>query len=252
MAQKAIFVYIIIFVILVVVAYFFLIAPSKSKTLSSTTTIAGISTTSTTINMTSNSTNTTTTIYGSCISGQKTALIFNGNFATGNYTGWNVSGYGFGTNPINLTYANKYHFYYNGSWSGYNGTFAATTYQYGINLRFGNLTSDPFKVTEPYLNFRVVSPENANLYVEVLSGGKPFIVTHYNTYNVPGNPSGPSTFYNASIPMATLLCQNVTVRAVAEVVGNSVNHLQYLAVGDFYMSKTQVQTPGIVVNQTIV
>lgn len=252
-ASRAILVYILIFVILVVLSYFFLIAPSRAKTGSSTTTVLHGTTTQLTINSsTTSNTTSTTTIYGSCVSGQPTAEIFNGNFATGNYTGWNTTGYGFGTAPLNLTYANEHRDYYNASWAGYNGVFVGTTYQGGLNLRYGNLTSDTFKVTEPYLNFKIVSPSNDALYVEIISGGKPFIVTHYNTYNVPGNPSGPSTFYNASIPLATLICQNVTVRAVAQVVGNNVNHLQYIAVGDFQLSKTAHETPGIVVNQTIV
>ena len=219
------------------------IASTKSTTSSLTTTIVN-----------KNLTSTTTTIppIGSCLSPNKTLALENGNFSTGTYEGWNLTGYGFGSAPLNITWADNNACYYNTTWRGYNGSFFAATYHCGLVLQAGNLTSKPFKVVLPYLNFKIISPYNAQLYVEIIKDGKPVIITHYNTYNAPGNLYPTSQFENASIPIAMFMCQNVSVRIVANVVGTVVNRLDYIAVGDFYQSAVPIQTPGIVVNQQIV
>ena len=179
-----------------------------------------------------------------------TESIFNGNFGTGTYIGWNVSGPGFGSGPLNITYANSNNLYYGAPWTNYNDIYFATTYTQGLNLQAGNLTSDKFLVTELYLNFKIISTQNNFLYVEILQDGKPVIVTRYDTFAVPNNPNGPTTFENASIPLGSLLCQNVSVKIVADVVGES-QPFEYIAAGDFYMDRVPVSTPGIVANQTI-
>ncbi len=220
----------------------------KSTTSVSTTSVPKGPTTAgqiSTINYTSNSTG--------CLSPNPVQAIFNGNFSTGNFIGWNVTGTGFGNAPVNITQANANGDYYGYPWNGYNGTFFATTHEPGSSIAQGNLTTEPFKVTEPYINFQIVSPQDNNLYVEVLEYGKPFIVSHYYTYPAVANASlAPSTFVNASIPVASLICQNVTLRIVAGVVNQKVNGVKFIAVGDFYMDKVAVQAQGIVLNRTVV
>ncbi len=190
--------------------------------------------------------------YESCISTSSKVPLENGNFSLGTYAGWNATG-GFGALPFNIIQANKVGDYYNHTWSGYSGAFVATTYTGGLQHQPGNLTSSQFKVVEPYLNFKLISPKSNLIYIEVLSDGKPFMVVHYNTYASPNSLYAPSTFQNASIPLTPLLCQNATVKVITDVVGAMPSYFQqYIAIGDFYMGKNATQTPGIVVNQTIV
>ncbi len=194
---------------------------------------------------------TTTSIIpvGSCLSPLQDVPLKNGDFATGDYSYWNATGTGFGTAPFNLTAANQNGAYYNHTWEGYNGTFVATTYEGGINVEAGNLTSHKFEVIEPYLNFKIVSPENNDLYIQILSSSDdPLITTHYNTYAARNNTFAPSQFVNASIALSAFLCQNVSIKVVASVVGGAADREQYIAVGDFTLGKTPVQTPGIIVS----
>ncbi|MGB9732510.1 MAG: hypothetical protein ACP5P2_01030 [Candidatus Micrarchaeia archaeon] len=227
--------------------------PAKPTTVSKTTSITTTASSNTTVIKNTTTIPTTTTIVtGSCLSSNSTVPLFNGDFSLGTYDGWNATGYGFGNAPLNITWANNNSCYFNTTWSNYQGNFFATTYHCGLVLQTGNLTSKPFKVVLPYLNFKIISPYNGQLYVEILKNGKPVLITHFDTYNAPGNINPTSTFQNASIPIAMFMCQNVSVRVVANVVGTVVNRLDYIAVGDFYQSMVPIATPGIVVNQTIV
>ncbi|MGC8662190.1 MAG: hypothetical protein ACP5RT_00160 [Candidatus Micrarchaeia archaeon] len=220
-----------------------------------TTTIVKKNTTSST-NTTSISnttpTNTTTSTLGSCLSSNATVPIYNGNFSLGSYNGWNTTGYGFGNSPLNITWADQNLCYYNNSWLNYEGDFFATTFHCGLEVQQGNLTSNPFKVVLPYLNFKIISPYDSQIYVEIIKNNKPIVITHYNTYNAQGNIYQTSQFENASIPIVMFMCQNVSIRVVADSVGTLVNRLDYIAVGDFYQSSIPEETPGIVVNQTVI
>ncbi len=260
--HRGIAAYFIILVLLVIVAIYlyasngggahttstittFTTIPRSNTTL--TTTISGNSTTSTSTTQT-----TSTVYYAGCVSGGGNVVIPNGNFSTGTYANWTATGPGFGSEPFNLTKANMQGAYYAAPWSGYNGVYMATTYTTGTALQAGNLTSRPFSATQLYLNFKIISSQSSALYVEILEGSKPVITTHYNTYVSPPGVANPqSAFVNASIPLATLLCQNVSIRLVAGVTGSSAQGDGYVAAGDFYLSKnpgTQLSQP---VNQTI-
>jgi len=247
--QKSILVFVVLFAAIIVFTYFSYYARTSPHT---TTTIPQNVTATTTIAFNTTSTSTTTIPQGSCLSTESRVPIFNGNFSTGTYIGWNQTGGGFGSVPFNLTYANERNVsaYYNHTWVGYNGTFFASTYHGGIGIQPGNLTSFPFKVIEPYLNFKIISPAQEQIYVEVVQNNTPVVVAHYNT-NIAGNPYPTSLFLNASIPLSLSLCQNVSINVVAQVVGGFTNSRNYIAIGDFYLSKTPVSTPGIIVNQTI-
>ncbi|MDE1850918.1 MAG: hypothetical protein KGH54_03960 [Candidatus Micrarchaeota archaeon] len=248
--QKSILVFVVLLAAIIIftyLSYYGRTSPQTTTTIpqntASTTTIIAVNTTST---------STTTIPQGSCLSTESRVPIFNGNFSTGTYIGWNQTGGGFGSVPFNLTYANKPNVsaYYNHTWTGYDGTFFASTYHGGIGIQPGNLTSLQFKVVEPYLNFKIISPAQEQIYVQILQNGTPVVVTHYNT-NIPGNPYPTSLFLNASIPLSLSLCQNVSIKVVAQVVGGFTNSRNYIAIGDFYQSKNPISTPGIIVNQTI-
>jgi hypothetical protein len=262
--QKGIIAYFVILILMVIAALYlsgsFLGGGAAGTT--ATTSIAANTTTIpvTTANSTSTTTSRTTTsiTISQCQSRNATEKIFNGDFSLGNYSGWNSSGVspgelpGFGDVPFNVIYANENNAYYNSPWSNYNGTHFATTYHNGLILNRGNLTSATFKVSELYLNFRIISPQSDQLYIEILDDGVPKIVAHYNTFAAQGVNNPLSTFVNASIPLVTLLCKNVSIRVHSGVVGTTVNKYSYMAVGDFYLSRVPVSTPLIVVNQTIV
>ncbi len=200
--------------------------------------------------------NSTTTVLapvlGSCIQRTPSIPLYNGNFSSGTYDGWNVSGNGFGATPFNISYANARGYYYAAPWGNYSGNFVATTYRVGTLVSPGNITSRQFQVTEPYLNFKLISPQDNYLYVEILENGKPFMRNHYNTFAAPGNLNPQTNFINVSISVAPLMCQNATVRIVAGVVSTHTTKYEYIAAGDFYLSNTPHNTPGILVNTTII
>ena len=247
------YVAVVVLVVIAIVAIDMLLGISfkPHTTSTSTTTLKPKQKTTTIQNSTPpyNYTNTTT----GCISSSPAEAILNGNFYAGNFTDWNVTGLGFGGAPVNIIEANANGDYYGAPWSGYTGIYFATTHQPGTNVDTGNLTSRPFRVTEPYINFQIVSPQDNDLYVEILEGNRPLIISHYYTYPAVVNATAAqSTFVNASIPVASLICQNVSIRVVSGVVGQRINNYKFIAVGGFYMSKTPVQTPGVAVNRTVV
>lgn len=195
----------------------------------------------------------------SCVTGAATVPIPNGNFSTGTYANWTVNGLGFGKIPFNITKADEYNEYYGQPWTGYNGTYFATSYNVGTTVVIGNLTSQSFLLREPYINFKVISPQNNLLYIELLKGGVPQVTVHYNTFAVPIKNTTNSTnafdsssnFFNASLIAAPLLCSNVQIKIVAQVVGTLGNQFNYIAATNFYQSKQPFSTPGIILNQTL-
>lgn len=221
------------------------IHPITSATSSSTTSI--------TVSSTTTLQTTTSVIYSGCLTSYPTAQIENGDFGLGTYQYWNETGPGFGNGPLDIPEANATGDYFANNWTGYQGTYAATTFEKGLALKSGNLTSDPFQVTEPFLDFRLVSSQSNELAVEIVKNGTPVIITHYDTYNDQevNSSHSSSTFVNASMPLGTLLCQNVSIKVVAGVTGLASQGKGYIAIGDFYLSKDAVSANNIIVNQTI-
>ncbi len=175
--------------------------------------------------------------------------IFNGQFSNGQYTGWTVTGKGFGTAPLNLTHANLAMCYYGQRWTNYNGTFFATTYNCGTSVAPGNITSSLFLVNPatPFLNFRIISPQDNLLYVEVLDANyTPLLVAHYNTYNLSRSVNSSSTFANVTIPLTQYVNQVLHIRVAAISEASD-----YIAVGDFYLSSRPMEDTNLIANITV-
>ena len=81
--------------------------------------------------------------------------------------------------------------------------FFATTYTCGYETSPGNLTSSRFIVNPklPFLNFKVISPDKAHLYIEILENTTPKVIAHFNTYNLSIDSVSSSTFRNASLDL---------------------------------------------------
>ncbi len=204
------------------------------------------------INGTSGNTTATGPVAGSCMTRLPYLPIRNGNFSTGTYEGWNTTGNGFGAVPFNISFANVYGYYYAAPWANYSGSFVATTYKIGTEVSPGNITSDQFKVTEPYLNFKLISPQDGYLYVEILENGRPFMINHYDTFAAAGNYNPQTNFINISVSMAPIMCQNASVRIVSDVVNTHTSKYEYIAAGDFYLSTNAHNTAGVLVNTSII
>ncbi|VVB77237.1 Uncharacterised protein [uncultured archaeon] len=215
-----------------------------------TTTAGNATTASTTIAANATTLPTTSVFLNKCQSKNATEIVPAGDFSSGTYGGWHTTGPGFGSAPMNISYANSHGAYYGAPWRGYDGNFAATNYQVGLSVQTGTLSSGQFEVTEPFLNFKIISPSSDQIYVEILQGSKSSKYW-YNTYAAPGNINASTTFVNASIPLldTSFFCQNVSIRVVAGAIGTTSN-LNYIAVGDFYLSRIPRSTPGILVNQS--
>ncbi len=248
--EKTAVIGIVIIVVIIAGGLYYLYGGGVIKNITQTTTANIVKSSNTTNNKTSvvlTSTVVTTTqqvnttqntTLADCISNAATVQVPEGSFNGGTYAGWNLTGNGFGNVPANITAYNNKSEYYNSPWAGYNGQFFATTYQGGFVISPGNLTSSTFQVTEPYLNFQIISPQNNQLYVEILSNGIPVIRKGFDTYGTSGAPS--STFENETIPLTTLLCKNINIRVVSGVTYTPATKYDIIAVGDFYLSKTPV------------
>ncbi len=183
-------------------------------------------------------------------------FVYNGNFSNGQYTGWNASGAGFGTKPFNITYANNaiVKCYLSSPWNSSPGQYVASTYRCGTQTAPGNLTSSEFIANKPFLNFKIVSNQHGNIYVEILRNGSPAIVAAYNTFNlslpnstIKGKNVTTSIFRNATIPLTTVAGKIVRIRLVSSSVGTQY----FMLAGGFRLSDTPNQQRGILINLTM-
>ncbi len=166
--------------------------------------------------------------------------VYNGGFSDGKYTGWTVNDTGFGTKPLNITYADtaNVNCYLSAPWRNYNGTYFATTFNCGLSNAPGNITSSPFYARLPFLNFQIISPDDKLDYIQVLYNGTPYITAWYNTYNVTISANSASLFQNASIPLVNVINKPIQIRVVARTLAQQ----RFIAVGDFRISSVPVQS----------
>lgn len=185
--------------------------------------------------------------------------IYNSNFSNGEYTGWNESEKGFGKAPLNITNANSANSgcYLGKPWTNYPNEYFATTFNCGLSISPGNLTSSPFRINprKTFLNFKVISPDDQNIYVELLvvnitnstETAVPAIIAHYNSYNATSNSNATSTFLNASIPLTSVTNKVIEIKIVADTLSKQ----RYIAVGDFSLGTLPLQDPNLYANVTL-
>lgn len=218
-----------------------IITNTINKTITNT-----INTTNTTNTIKTNKTIPTTPVCSQ--SKNRTEKILNGNFSTGTYYGWNETNPGFGSAPLNIIFLNEKTDYYGIPWNNYgNNTFMATTFEEGVSTSPGNLTSLPFLNREPFLNFKMIGPQNGDIYIEILRNNTPVERAFFNTYGA--SNGGQSTFENETIPIVMYLCQNISIEIVFDSVG--MTETKYIAVTGFYLSNTPTLTNGTLINYQI-
>jgi hypothetical protein len=262
--QRGVIAYIVAFVVLVIIVLYIESTlpkstsssttthppPSSSNTPKSNSTTPGpknsTNTTVGTPNQTSPTNTSTPYNYTGCIKPGTNVTIPNGNFSYGNYTDWSVNGTGWGSVPVNLTLANQNMQYPSAPWSNASSAYFATTFTGGIRPAPGNLTSAPFEVVEPYLNFRLISPPDDQIYIELLSNNTPIMIVHYDTYAAPNNTNEQSTFEPATILLSNFLCRQIQIKAVVGAV-SKVGGYDYIAVTGFQLSKMPAATNQVIV-----
>ncbi len=214
---------------------------SPGKTANSTT---SSSTEQTSLSSTSLTTVATSTVGKYCTPNSTFVYVQNGNFSNGTYSGWAVSGGSFGNAPLNLVKANQNGNYSAVQWSGYQGVYAATSFNPKSKRTPGSISAS-FIALEPYLNFQIYSPKSSLLYVQIISdsGSKSY---YYDTLDGQGT-NVTSRFAYASIGISQYNCQTITVKVVSDT-GPLDDSGTFIAAGNFYQSEYPFQTPGIAVN----
>ena len=133
-----------------------------------------------------------------------------------------------------MIYVNANNLYLDTPYTNYKGRYAASSYlpQRDAGAR-GTLTSDPFTISKPYLEFLCTGMQNAQIYVELWVNGAP--VKHFE----PDNPS--TDFERKSWDVS----QWEGMSAQIKVVDGSVSRPRgYIEVDDFYLTDTATVTPG--------
>ena len=174
--------------------------------------------------------------------------ILNGNFSTGTYAGWKSTGTAFGDAPMNLSWANANGCYPEiNQWNGYESNYFASTYSCNKTRisGIGNLTSDPFIVEKPFLNFQVIS-DGPRTSIEIIYNNKSAVTADFATHNVSSTGSGAFKVRNATLPLANVFGKSVRIKVNA----NESNESEFIVVGDFQLSDTPNVQQGILSNIT--
>ncbi|EQD37121.1 hypothetical protein B2A_11859 [mine drainage metagenome] len=103
-------------------------------------------------------------------------------------------------------------------------------------------------MTNPFLNFQIISYYSPYIYVEILKNNTPAIKAYFNTYRISNSSNQTFMLRNATIPLTTLYGKTVQIRLVV----NEVEQHEYVVAGDFRLSSVPNQQPGILENITIV
>ncbi|MDD5318049.1 MAG: hypothetical protein PHF51_04965 [Candidatus ainarchaeum sp.] len=159
--------------------------------------------------------------------------IPNGGFESGTYEHWTVSDDGFGTQPADMPQVNVQAMYLDTPYSNYQGSFAASSYlaQRDPGAR-GSLTSEPFTISKPYLEFLVTGMQHAQIYVELWVDGAP--VKHFE----PDNPS--TRFQRVSWSVAQWVGRTGSIRVFD---GSVARPRGYVEVDDFYLTDANTTVP---------
>ena len=89
--------------------------------------------------------------------------MVNPDFETGNYLGWNRTGGAWGGAPKNGNLMNSQHLYYSIPYSGWQGTYFASTYP--ERTAIGTLHSSQFTINRRYLEFLAIGQADARMCV---------------------------------------------------------------------------------------
>ena len=191
--------------------------------------------------------------YG-CITGTSTcrtvvvnASMNNPDFETGTYAGWNVTGSGWGGAPTSGSLANSQHLYYSVPYSGWQGTYFASSYQIGGRGAVGTLQSAPFTLNKKYLEFLAIGQDDAQLCIGLkiedetmykdctALGASPSVIRLFQPTLSTVNPY--SVFKRISWDVSAYRGKQATI----EVIDNSVR--SWIEVDDFRQTDTPTVPP---------
>lgn len=158
----------------------------------------------------------------------------NGNFETGDYSYWTVEELGFGSAPSDLIAANAERMYVGQPYTNFEGRYAASSFlpRRDAGAR-GTLTSDPFTISKPYLEFLVTGVENAQIYVELWVEGR--AVKHRE----PDNPT--TSFERISWDVRQWTGKTGYIKVVD---GSATRPHGFIEADDFYLIDSPTTTPS--------
>jgi hypothetical protein len=167
------------------------------------------------------------------VTGTGKVPIPNGDFESGTYEHWTVSGEGFGTAPSDMPQVNAQGMYIDTPYTEYQGSFAASSYLAQRDPgATGTLTSDAFLISRPYLEFLVTGMQNAQIYVELWVDGSPVKRLE---------PDNPNTRFAR---VSWNVTQWVGRMGSIKVFDGSISRPRgYIEVDDFYLTNTPTVTP---------
>ena len=173
--------------------------------------------------------------------------IYNGNFSTGTYTGWNITNIGFGEYPSNVSMLNAKGCYPGKPWNNNSVGYIASTLNCNLVHNYGNLTSYPFTANKAFINFQITSTSDPYAYIELFVNGKPYERLYYDTVNISTASYQASKLTNVSIPIVALTGKVLQIRVVSQIE----SFLNYIAVTNFRMSNRPNMATGVSVKKVM-